>query len=99
MRLVDWLRARGHEAVHVREIGLRHAEDNPIWHEALRTEATIVTKDADFAQWAASRSPAPQIVWLKTGNLKRDAQLSHLGVVWLDVLTRLAAGGAIIEVR
>lgn len=97
-RLVDWLISRGHEAVHVREIGLRHAEDNPIWLDALARNAIIVTKDADFAHWAATRRPAPQIVWLRTGNLKRSAQLEHLGLVWLDVLTRLSTGGVVIEI-
>ena len=47
--LARWLREKGHEAQPVREVGLREAEDGPIWEHARRTGAAIMTKDEDFA--------------------------------------------------
>jgi len=47
--LAAWLRAHGHDAQAVREVGLREADDSAIWAHALQTGAVIVTKDEDFA--------------------------------------------------
>lgn len=33
-KLAAWIRAKGHEAAHVRELGLEHAEDRTIWQSA-----------------------------------------------------------------
>jgi predicted nuclease of predicted toxin-antitoxin system len=32
--LAHWLREQGHQAEHVTEVGLREADDSPIWHYA-----------------------------------------------------------------
>ena len=47
--LARWLEQAGHEAKHVEEVGLREAEDAPIWRYALANQAVILTKDEDFA--------------------------------------------------
>ena len=52
--LADWLRARGHEATAVRDIGLRDADDRTIWARAGIDQAVIVTKDEDFAMLSAT---------------------------------------------
>ena len=66
--LAGWLRAAGHEAGHVEEVGLREADDGAIWAHALQTGAIIVTKDEDFAARSAQAAIAPAIVWLRAGN-------------------------------
>ena len=33
-KLAAWIRTQGHDAVHIKEIGLLHAEDADIWREA-----------------------------------------------------------------
>jgi predicted nuclease of predicted toxin-antitoxin system len=48
-RLAVWIRARGHDAHHLKEIGLLHAEDADIWREAEARGAIIVSKDEDFS--------------------------------------------------
>ncbi len=96
--VADWLRSRGHDAVAVREIGLRDSADGPIWEQALRTGAIVITKDSDFAMWAMTRAPSPRVVWLRTGNLKRRAQMDHLAKVWLSVLNRLGKDAPVVEV-
>jgi predicted nuclease of predicted toxin-antitoxin system len=68
--LAAWLREAGHEAAHVEDVGLREADDGPIWEHASRTAAAILTKDEDFAARAARATKAepPVIVWLRVGN-------------------------------
>ena len=68
--LAVWLREAGHDAAHVEDVGLREAEDGPIWEHALQTAAVIVTKDEDFVARAArpSTTKPPVVVWLRVGN-------------------------------
>ncbi|PZO07001.1 MAG: hypothetical protein DCF28_00730 [Alphaproteobacteria bacterium] len=99
IEISSWLSGRGYDAVHVRQIGLRDAPDASIWDEALRTGSVVITKDSDFAHWAISRTPRPSIIWLRTGNMRRQPQIDHFVRAWLGISTRLAEGVAIIEVR
>lgn len=69
--LVDWLMARGHEAEHVGDLGMREAPDGEIWRHAEKNGAVIVTKDEDFAARRARSRSGPAIVWLRYGNTTR----------------------------
>ncbi len=60
-------------SVHVREVGLREAEDATIWDYAARHGFTIVTKDADFRQRSFLLGHPPKIVWLRLGNCSTKA--------------------------
>ena len=46
--LAKMLVAQGYEAVHVRDLGMRDAEDTEIWNYALEHNGIIITKDGDF---------------------------------------------------
>jgi predicted nuclease of predicted toxin-antitoxin system len=64
-----WLRQRGHEAEHVRDMGLRDAPDEEIWRRAVSDGATILSKDEDFASRRNSVTAGPCIIWLRCGNV------------------------------
>lgn len=55
-------------SVHVREIGLRDADDTVIWDYAARHGFAIVTKDSDFRQRSFLLGHPPKIVWVRLGN-------------------------------
>jgi predicted nuclease of predicted toxin-antitoxin system len=61
------------DSVHVREIGLRDAEDAVIWDYAAEHGFAIVTKDADFRQRSFVLGHPPKIVWLRLGNCSTKA--------------------------
>ena len=95
-----WLRSRGHDAIHLNEIGLKNAGDDAIWTLAVDSDAVIITKDRDFPdRYLSGKRPAPRIVWIRTGNLSRKAQVEHLASNWFRILTRLSVNTPIIEVR
>ncbi|WP_269514256.1 DUF5615 family PIN-like protein [Brevundimonas subvibrioides] len=94
-----WLRSIGHEAWHVNELHEVGAADNWIWHEAIGRAAAIITQDGDFSDWCTTRSPAPPLVWIRTGNLRKAQLLERLRASWLRVLNQLNDGHAIVEVR
>ena len=97
--LARWLREAGHEAQHVSEVGLREAEDGPIWMYALSVQAVIVTKDEDFAERASRTVNSPIIVWLRIGNATNPALFEWLQPRWPQVLTLLEQGQCLIQVR
>lgn len=49
-------------SVHVRDVGLREAEDARIWEDAADHGFAIVTKDADFRQRSFLEGHPPKIV-------------------------------------
>lgn len=97
--LADWLRGQGHDAVHaMNSVGL-DAPDSAIWETASGEGRIIVTKDRDFAIWAAARRTGPQIVWLRLGNATTRSLLTWLEPRWASIEERLAEGAHLVEVR
>ena len=96
--LARFLESQGQEAIPVRELLLRDAEDDEIWKEAKRSGYIVVTKDEDFAQMAMRLGPPPQVLWLRLGNTTNRALLSWLEPVLPEVLEALAQGNGLVEV-
>ena len=97
--LLRWLVARGHAAEHVRNVGLRDADDRDIWLWAEREGAAIITKDEDFAILRGKTHDGPIIVWLRIGNATTAVLLAWLDDAWADVEAALSTGAPVIEVR
>jgi predicted nuclease of predicted toxin-antitoxin system len=53
---------------HVRDIGLRGAEDGQIWDHARAQDFMIVSKDTDFRERSYVEGFPPKIIWLDVGN-------------------------------
>jgi len=54
--LAALLQQAGHDAIHVRSIGLQHADDDAIFDRAATEGRILVTADADFGTLLAVRS-------------------------------------------
>lgn len=65
------------ESIHVREVGLREADDSEIWQYAKANGFAIVSKDSDFQQRSLLAGAPPKFVWLRVGNctVKRTEDL------------------------
>ena len=55
-------------SIHVRDIGLKSADDISIWEYAFNTKYTIVTQDSDFYEMSLLFGSPPKIIWLRCGN-------------------------------
>ncbi len=60
-------------SVHVRDVGLREADDATVWNYAAQNGFAIVTKDADFRQRSFLLGHPPKIIWLRLGNCWTNA--------------------------
>ena len=88
----------GQEAAHVFDLLPRDARDNVIWRLALDSGDVLVTKDEDFAEWSRLREPAPAVLWLRMGSLKKTELRARLAPLLPELLERLQAGETLIEV-
>jgi predicted nuclease of predicted toxin-antitoxin system len=97
--LAAFLRDKGHEAVALREIGLRDADDPDIWERARLDAAVIVTKDEDFAQLVAANDGGPRVLWVRTGNLLKRVLLARFESAWSELEQHLRSGARLVELR
>ena len=50
VRVVEWLRNRGHDAVHLRDEGLHRLPNGEIFRKAMTEDRTILAFDLDFGE-------------------------------------------------
>jgi predicted nuclease of predicted toxin-antitoxin system len=65
------------EAVAVRALGLREAEDQEIFQAAKRENAIVMTKDSDFVLLLDRFGPPPKVIWVTCGNTS-NARLKEI---------------------
>lgn len=68
--LAQWLVARGHDAVHVFDLGYARAPASVTWEHEMG--AASITKDEDFALRAQQRPSGPPVIWIRFGNVRRQ---------------------------
>lgn len=77
-RLAHALRDAGHQAIHVREIGLQDASDEVIFAHAGEHGLTIISADTDFGTLLAVREAARPSVIVFRGSLDRRPSVQIL---------------------
>ena len=60
-------------STHVRNVGLREADDSIIWAYALAHGYTIVSKDSDFQIRSIIDGHPPKVIWIRIGNASTNA--------------------------
>lgn len=95
--LCGWLRERGHDAVHVSEIGMIAASDGEIAARAAADNAVLVSKDEDFVTLRLPDRFA--FLWLRCGNASNRALAVWLEARWVQVEALLSSGELFVEVR
>ncbi|WP_076069932.1 DUF5615 family PIN-like protein [Sphingomonas montana] len=94
--LCRWLAGRGHDAVHVSDVGLLAAADGVIADYAVAEDRIIVSKDEDFV---ILRLPDRfGFLWLRCGNASNVALRDWLAVRWDAIEPMLARGERFVEV-
>ena len=96
--LVDLLKVAGHDAIHVRELGLASASDDAILERAGTDGRTLISADTDFGQLlAGSGAKLPSLILLRretdrTATAQAQLLLGNLN----EVLTDLEAGAIVV---
>jgi predicted nuclease of predicted toxin-antitoxin system len=80
-RIVEWLRAQGHDATHLRDEGFQRMTDRDIFRKAATERRILLTFDLDFGEiLALSRESAVSVVLFRLHNTSTPHVIERLKV-------------------
>jgi predicted nuclease of predicted toxin-antitoxin system len=92
-RLAERLRQTGHDAIHVREVGMAAAADPDIYLRGIREDRVIITQDTDFGGlMAGSDPPRGCVALLRLSSGRVEHQWVRLSVLLEQHAGDLVAG-------
>jgi predicted nuclease of predicted toxin-antitoxin system len=96
--LAELLNAAGHDALHVRDVGLLTAPDRVILERARTERRTLISADTDFGQLlAASEASLPSVILLRReGERAASRQAAVLLANFGQVAADLDAGCIVV---
>ena len=97
--LARFLELQGHSAQHVRELGLKQADDRAIWRHALANDMTVISKDEDFYFIATSADAKGRLVWVRTGNCRKAKLFENFNARLPQIVAAFETGSRIVEIR
>ena len=98
-RVVEWLRANGHDAVHLREQGLKRLPDSDIFKKAAEEQRIILTVDLDFGEIIAlSGTHSTGVIIFRLRNTRTLHVIARLQKV-LETSTVDLLTGAVVVVE
>ena len=98
-RVCPHLEQAGHDAVHVRDLGLRSAPDDVILATAHDQQRILISSDADFgALLAHSKASQPSLIFLRRQRERRAAEVAALVVANLGSVAEELQSGAIVVI-
>jgi len=95
--LAALLQQAGHDAIHVRAIGLQHADDDVIFDRAAIEKRIIVSADVDFGALLAERSSRqPSIIQFRGEGSRKPDGLARTLLANLPQLVDSLENGCIV---
>ena len=97
IRVVKWLREKGHDANHLRDEGLHRMPNGEILDKAISENRVILTFDLDFAEIVAlSKGHKASIVLFRLHNTRTSNLISRLSAVLSESAVALKKGAVIV---
>jgi predicted nuclease of predicted toxin-antitoxin system len=99
MRVVEWLRAKDYDTVHLRDEGLQRLADDKIFEKAGCEERVVLTFDLDFGEiLAASGGQIISVILFRLRNTRTEFVIRRLDDV-LNASSLELSEGAIVVVE
>lgn len=89
----------GHEAQHVVDLNFQAVDNAVIWNFALEHHAVLLTKDEDFPHRFHQSVRTPVVVWLRVGNVSRQALLRWFRPLLAQIIKLVGEENRLIELR
>jgi predicted nuclease of predicted toxin-antitoxin system len=97
IRVAEWLRNGGHDALHLREQGLQRLPDEEIFVKARREDRVLITFDLDFGEIAAfSGERRPSVILFRLRNTRTPHVIERLSAALSQTATDLEKGSVVI---
>jgi predicted nuclease of predicted toxin-antitoxin system len=96
VRVAEWLRGQGHDAAHLRELGLHRLADGEIFSKAASENRTVLTFDLDFSEIAAlTRGQSASLIVLRLHDTRFQHVIARVAAVLAESAPALAKGAMI----
>jgi predicted nuclease of predicted toxin-antitoxin system len=97
MRVVDWLRTRGHDVVHLREQRLQRLPNGEISDKAVAEGRVVLTFDLDFGEIVAlSRGSRTSVAVFRLRDTRTETVIARLERVLEESSPALEQGAVVI---
>ena len=97
--LAEGLKAAGHDAVHLRDLGMQAAQDPAVLQRAQVDERVLVSADTDFGGLLSrSRATGPSVVLIRRLAGRRAAEQSAIILANLDQIAEDLTAGAVVVI-
>ena len=97
MKIVEWLRGKGYDVQHLREVGLQRLSDEDIFKKATSEQRIILTFDLDFEEIIAlSGGKLVSVILFRLHNTRTPYVLNRLACVLEESGESLKRGSIII---
>jgi predicted nuclease of predicted toxin-antitoxin system len=97
IRVVEWLRDQGHDAVHLREEGLQRMADDKIFRKAIVENRVLLTFDLDYGEIVAfSGRQKAKVVLFRLQNTRTPHLIERLKVVLREAAAALEEGALVV---
>jgi predicted nuclease of predicted toxin-antitoxin system len=99
LRVVEWLRQRGDDVVHLCDEGLQRLPDDDIFAKAIAEKRIVITFDLDFGEIVAlSGDSLNSVIVFRLRNARPEHVIARLEVV-LEESERALLEGAVVMVE
>lgn len=85
------------EAISLRDMGLRDAQDREIFDAAKLQDVVIISKDSDFVDLITRLGSPPRLLWVTCGNVTNRKLREHFQTLFPKALQMLQEGEFIVE--
>jgi len=97
IKVVEWLRASGHDAIHFRDEGLQRLPNGEIFRMAAAEARTVLAFDLDFGEIVAStRASEPSVIVFRLHDTRSAHVIQRLSTVLAVSITVLSRGVVIV---
>lgn len=97
--LAEGLKAAGHDAVHLRDLGMQAAPDPTVLQRAQVDERVLVSADTDFGGLLSrSRATGPSVLLIRRLAGRRAAEQSAIILANLDQIAEDLTAGAVVVI-
>ena len=96
-KTVEFLQQLGHEAIHVRVLGLQRASDSELVDHARTDSSVVITFDLDFGDvLALGVLDKPSVILFRLADERADSVNQRLSAVLAERLADLESGALIL---